>query len=1184
MIAPLHASSRRAVRSPWLALGIAALGLVSLAAAVRAEDARVLILHTTDLHGAFDSWDYGADAAAARGLTRIGTLVKRARTEKAGVLLLDAGDAIQGGGASEFLRDPSGPDPMMSMMNALGYDAMAVGNHEFDFGPDGIARARKDAKFPWLACNVKNADGSPAFDATLVRTVGGVKVGVVGVCTPAVSAFTDPALLGGLQFVDPIEPARAAVQRLREVEHCDVVVLLAHTGLERDPATGVDRAGELPGENWGWRLADQVKGVDAVILGHTHVVIPSAKVKGVLVAQAGRNGEALGRIEVRLSRPDAASPWKVGDVIGRTATVSDTVAEDSSLAMLARPWHETARAQLAREWGSTSTALSAPAGRLSDNGLWELIHLAQLEAGHADVSLAALPDPGVTIAAGRITGRDLLRLYPYENTLGVVSLTGAQLKDVLEYSAAMLSGYDFSRDRSPFVAGAQGYNFDMAGGVTYAVDLSRAAGDRIVDLRFQGAPLDPSRTLKVAVNSYREFGGGGFPAIRSAPRVSQSQLPVRQILADFLAAHPAFEPGPPSWTVRPGWASRAERPLVDLMVRQKVIEPAEAMALDAGRPATRRAFQTWLTKVMGAKSAPPPAAARGGATDPGGIHGDGRGSGPLRVATALDLCERSARLAGYSLAPKSPDRAFRRSLLTGTSLEAGDTGPVNETQAVAILANLRFPTLRVLETTDFHGAILQTGTDRATGKVVGGSATLAAWIAKLRSENPEGTVLLDGGDWYQGTMISNLQFGRPVIEQMNALGYAAVTIGNHEFDWNADTLQHRVRELKCGAFAANMVEKKTGQRPRWARADTVFTRRGVRVGVLGLAYRYTPTVTLGKYVAHLRFDDDSTTAARLAPALDRRSDVMIGMGHIPSEVDTLRHAHGDLTRDAQVPGFDLWLGGHSHNLVLDRVGDVPVMISGSHGQCVGVCDVVYDGVRKKVVERWPRLQPTFVADLPPDSTMAARVERWNRNVAPIANAPLCRNARRLARERGGESSLGSLVADAMRAEVKADVAMQNSGGLRADLPEGEITRGSIYEVMPFDNTLVTLELSGAELRQIIEEGLAHGRVPQVSGIRIVFDMSRPPMQRLIVCAQPDGQPVDPTYNHYRIVVNNFMAGGGDNYDSLPKARNLTDTGINVRDALERYVLNLAKQNGGALDYRADGRIRRSGPPSADLPR
>ncbi len=1175
---PMFTNSLRVLgrprRASWLAAALACLALVAVASA---EDARVVILHTTDLHGAFDAWDYGADAPTARGLTRIGTLVKRARTENAGVVLLDAGDCLQGGGASGFMRgDHVAPNPMMAMMNAIGYDAMAVGNHEFDFGPDARETARRDAKFPWLAANITKADGSPAFDATITRTVNGVKVGVVGLCTPAVPLFLDPALLGGLKFADPIAPAQAAVDRLRNTEHCDVIVLLAHTGLERDPQTGAEHPGEMPGENWGYRLADQVKGVDAVILGHTHVVIPSARVNGTLVSQAGRGGEALGRIEVRLSRADAHSPWRVGDVSARVFAVTDTVAEDSTLTALARPYHEAARTALAQVYGNAARKLDAPAGRLSDNALWNLIHRAQKDHGQADVTLAALPDPAVSIAAGPVTGRDVLRLYPFENTLGVVALTGAQLKEVLEHSAAMLAGYDFSRDRPLFVPGVQGWNFDMAEGVTYTIDLSRAPGDRIVDLRFEGKPLDPTRALRVAVNSYREFGGGDFPAIRTAPRLWQSTRTVREMIEEYLSAHPDFDPGPPDWTVRPAYAAGPERGLVDLMVREKVLTSAEALGLDAVRPVNRRAFATWLTRVMGPKLSPAPPPARTASTDPLAFS--------IPLPAALDLCERSARAAGYALAVKSPDAAFRRSLLTGTGLTSPhDSSPLTETQVVALLANLRFPIVRVLETTDFHGAILQTGTDRASGKVVGGSAALAAWVAKLRAENPEGTVLLDGGDWYQGTMISNLQFGRPVVEQMNALGYAAVTIGNHEFDWNADTLQRRIGELQCGAFGANIVDRKTGRRPRWAHADTVVTRRGVRIGVLGLAYRFTPTVTLGKYVAHLRFDDDSTTAARLGPALDRRSDVMIGMGHIPSEVDTSRHAHGDLTRDAHVPGFDLWLGGHSHNQVLDRVDDVPVMIAGSHGQYVGVCDLVWDGREKKVIEKTTRLQPTFVADLPPDSAMVTRIARWNRNVAPIAEAPLCKNARRLGRDRGGESSLGSLVADAMRAEVKADVAMQNSGGLRADLAEGEVTRGAIYEVMPFDNTLVTMELTGEQLRTVLEEGLANGRIPQISGIKFSFDMSREKGHRLVTVTQAEGQPLDDA-RRYRVVVNNFMAGGGDNYDSLTRGRNLTDTGINVRDALERYVVNLAKQNGGALDYKADGRIRRSGPASADLPR
>src|SRR5439155_4150194 len=132
--------------------------------------------------------------------------------------------------------------------------------------------------------------------------------------------------------------------------------------------------------------------------------------------------------------------------------------------------------------------------------------------------------------------------------------------------------------------------------------------------------------------------------------------------------------------------------------------------------------------------------------------------------------------------------------------------------------NARFPVIRVLETTDFHGSILPGAKDRRSGRPIGGSPWLAAWVEKLRAENPEGTALIDGGDWFQGTMISNLQFGRPVVEQMNALGYACSAIGNHEFDWTADTLERRVREMHFAALGANMREKVTGRMPDWVRS------------------------------------------------------------------------------------------------------------------------------------------------------------------------------------------------------------------------------------------------------------------------------------------------------------------------------------------------------------------------------
>jgi len=305
-----------------------------------------------------------------------------------------------------------------------------------------------------------------------------------------------------------------------------------------------------------------------------------------------------------------------------------------------------------------------------------------------------------------------------------------------------------------------------------------------------------------------------------------------------------------------------------------------------------------------------------------------------------------------------------------------------------------------------------------------------------------------------------------------------------------------------------------------------------------------------------------------------RPHVLIEVGHTPAEADSSGGAGGALGRLARgVRGVDAWFGGHSHNQVLEEIGGAPVLIAGSQGQVVGVCDLTVDPVGGRVVERRARLVTTWADEATPDSAMAARVAAWNARVAPLAATPIARNARTLTRGRGGESTLGDLAADAMRAEGKADMAFQNSGGLRADLPEGVITKGSVYDVMPFDNTLVVVKLTGAEVLRMLEQGLAHGRVSQQSGLRYRFDLSRPEMQRLVSVTLADGSPLEDART-YTVAVNNFMAEGGDNYDILKMAHEKVDTGTLVREALERYIVARAKD--GPLDIAPDGRIERIG--------
>jgi len=325
-------------------------------------------------------------------------------------------------------------------------------------------------------------------------------------------------------------------------------------------------------------------------------------------------------------------------------------------------------------------------------------------------------------------------------------------------------------------------------------------------------------------------------------------------------------------------------------------------------------------------------------------------------------------------------------------------------------------------------------------------------------------------------------------------------------------------------------------------------------------------------VAHLRFEDDSTTAEKVSAKLRKAgATLVVGFGHIPAETDSTRRAHGDLPRLAKVAGVDAWFGGHSHNVVDDKVDGRPVLIAGSLGQYLAEVDLVIDPVKKQVVESSQRVLTAY-ADGTPDSAWTARVAHWNANVAPIAAQSIGTAGVALHR-RPPETTIGDLICDAMRADAKVDIALQNPGGMRADMERGPITRGEVYAVMPFDNTIVTLSLTGAQVRQALEQSLHGNRVTQVSGIKYVIEPAAQAHWGVKSVTLADGTPIDDAKT-YTVAVNNLMATGGDQYDALAQGQNRSDTGRLIRDAIEAYIR--AQCTGGkSLDVPGDGRITRT---------
>ncbi len=474
----------------------ALLFLLSMGSSLAAERTRVTLLSTTDLHGNIYPIDYFTDKPDQRGLAKLATLIRQVRKESPELLLLDVGDTIQGSPLEYFhsKKNLTTPDPMMLVMNALGFDAMTVGNHEYNFGPKVREKARSEARFPWLSANtVRSGTDETAFTPYIIKTISGVSVGVLGITTPAIPNWEDPENFAGLEFRNAVDSTKHWVSVLREKEKVDLVVVTVHMGLEEDLSSSRLTPGQFPGENTPLAIARQIPGVDVILMGHTHRNIPALMVNGVLFSQAGRWGDRLARVDVTFEK-DPFGHWQITSKGSTTIPITDDVKSDPEIEKLAAPYHSETQAWLSKPIGHCAKTINAAESRLSDSALIDLVQRAQLEAGNAEVSFAASFNLNAKIKEGEVSVRDIYSLYTYENTLVVIEASGSQIKAALGHSARFFLPYEPGKQPAELMdPRIPGYNFDVAEGVSYEIDITRPIGDRIINLRFKDQPIDLNR-------------------------------------------------------------------------------------------------------------------------------------------------------------------------------------------------------------------------------------------------------------------------------------------------------------------------------------------------------------------------------------------------------------------------------------------------------------------------------------------------------------------------------------------------------------------------------------------------------------------------------------------------------------------------------------------------------------------
>ncbi|MFH8371316.1 bifunctional metallophosphatase/5'-nucleotidase [Streptomyces sp. NPDC018031] len=529
------------------------------------------VMGTTDLHGNVFNWDYFTDAEFDDkahndvGLAKISTLVEQVRREKGrcNTLLIDAGDTIQGTQLSYYYAkvDPitgaGGPvHPMAQAMNAIGYDAAALGNHEFNYGIPLLRKFQEQCDFPLLGANALDArtlrPAFPPYWMTRLRTPRGreVKVAVLGLTNPGIAIWDKAHVQGRMTFPGLEEQAAKWVPKLRSMG-ADVVIVSAHSG-----SSGTSSYGDqLPYvENAAALVAERVPGIDAILVGHAHTEIPEYRVVNeetgaeVVLSEPLKWGQRLTLFDFELVR--ARGRWTVESVSARVLN-SNAVAEDPRITGLLGDEHRKVVAYVNQVIGSSTAAMAAAEAPYRDTAIIDFINHVQAEtvraalagsehAGLPVLSQASCFSRTAAIPAGPVTIREVAGLYPFENTLEARVLTGAQLREYLEFSARYYvrtaPGGEVDPAGLTNAGGTPDYNYDVVGGLSYEIDVAKEPGARIANLAFEGAPVDPAARFVLAVNNYRASGGGNFPHIAGAPQVWANSEEIRNTIIGWVKA------------------------------------------------------------------------------------------------------------------------------------------------------------------------------------------------------------------------------------------------------------------------------------------------------------------------------------------------------------------------------------------------------------------------------------------------------------------------------------------------------------------------------------------------------------------------------------------------------------------------------------------------------------------------
>ncbi|MBM7694644.1 2',3'-cyclic-nucleotide 2'-phosphodiesterase/3'-nucleotidase/5'-nucleotidase [Peribacillus deserti] len=1117
------------------------------------------IMETTDIHTNLLSYDYYKNASStAVGFSRTATLIKNAKKEVKNSVLVDNGDLIQGTplGTYKAKIDPlekGEVHPVYKAMNQLGYDAATFGNHEFNYGLDYLNEAINDANFPYVNANVykDDHDNNPNNDVNqfkpyiienkkIVDNSGKtkvVKIGYIGFVPPQITDWDKANLDGKVIAKGIVDSAKKFIPQMKE-EGADVIIAMAHTGFNGDVNSTEDVVYSLS------KVAD----IDAITFSHTHKVFPASDEKsldvlfkgsdgkplpgvdntkgtinGVPAVQAGYGGNNLGLIDLVIEK--VKGQWEVASSQSSNRNITGA-AEDQGVVKAVKADHDATVKYVNTPIGTTTAPIHSYFSLVQDDPSVQVVTNAQKwyvekyinsnKPEYKDLPILSVGAPfkagrnGVEeytdIAKGDLTIRSAGDLYLYDNTLKAIKVKGSVVKEWLEMSAGKFNQIvpGKTEEQSLLNPLFPVYNFDIIDGVTYQVDVTKPARYDLKGIKVN----DSSRITNLKYKGQTVDPNQDFVVVTN----------------NYRAGGGGNFPGVKGSEYVVDSADENRQILMDYISEVKEINP--------------EADNNW-------SFAP--------------IYSD------VNVT--------------FTTSPKAAEYITTGSKISYTgSKDAAGFGVFK----INLTENLN---LQLLGINDLHGQL--DTTSEFSGIKQGRADYLAAYLKQREAENPN-TLLISAGDAVGASApVSSKLQDEPTLEFLNMMGFDIGTVGNHEFDKGVATLMAQIKGGKSPTkpdvtfkglnfpyVAANVVYKSTKE--PILDPYTIKHFNGVDVGFIGVVTNATPSKVSPAGIEGVEFIPQAEAVNKAVVELKSKGiEAIVIISHDPGSFNsTTKAVTGEVAdlANAVDDEVDVIFAGDNHARLNDVVDNKLIVQSYSYGTAFSDIDLEIDAKTKDIISKKAEIVTVDQSKIAPDEATTKLIDKYLA-MFPELTQPLGTTTAKITRDNAynQEAPLGNLIADSMKASIAGtDFAFMNPGGIRADLPQGTITYADLAKIQPFGNVLVQLELTGADIKTLLQQQWVVEGSPktlQIAGLKYTADFTKPVTERVAVLTKADGTPIQDTAK-YKVVVNDFMASGGDNYTVL-RGKERVYGPVDL-EAFVQYVQDTF--NGGTITAGIEGRI------------